>query len=607
MEHGDDTNRPRSGTGYLTARYLLTLGVLGALAFANYVILNAQIDTSRSNALVAANSSRQRSLLQRSALLAQKLVSALNPEQQQSARNELLEIVVPLEATHHELIQNDAEGTPPPETVKAIYYQTPWLLDTEMRNYIAQVRSLAKSSDAELNWGNSHLRYIDEVALSGRMVEALDEVVAAYLHRSDEKVTYLHNLASFSLISTLVVLIVSGAFVFRPMVRRVHQEMESLEQLNDTLEQRVKERTAEAEERSRALARSEALYRSLVDNLPLYVLRKDVAGRFTWVNDNLCKLLGESAGDIIGKTDFDLYPSELANKYRQGDLRVLETGEVYHNLESRIAPQGTELHAEILQTPVRDGGGEIVETQTIMMDVTARIEAERRLVQSERLAAIGQMVAGVAHESRNALQQIQACSGLLAWKLDGQDETHELIDDLQKALDRLRRLFDDLRGYAAPVTLDRRPTDVLEPVREAWHALAAERNGRQVNLVEHVATSDVRAAIDRLQLEQVFRNVFENSLAACDDPVEIKVHLFDAQLGKRPALAVQLEDSGPGLPPQQLQHVFEAFFTTKTKGTGLGMTIARRIVEAHHGQIEITNGSGQGAVVTVIVPRESPT
>lgn len=599
-----EAGRRRSGTGYLTARYLLALGVLGVLAFANYVILNAQIETNRSIAIIAANSSRQRSLLQRSALLAQKLVSSLNNEQLQAARAELIAAMGPLEETHHELIRADAEGNPPPEPVHDIYYEVPWLLDTEMRNYIAQVRALTKSSDEDLNWGNPHLRYVDEVALSGRMVEALDQVVAAYLRRSDEKIIYLHNLALWSLMSTLAVLGITGVVVFRPMVRRVHEEMASLEQLNDTLEQRVQERTAEAEQRSRALARSEALYRSLVDNLPLYVLRKDTAGRFTWVNENLCKLLGRPADEIIGKTDYDFYPPELAEKNRQGDLQVLERGEVVRDVEELVSPQGNELHAEILKTPVRDSGGEIVETQTIFLDVTARIEAERRLVQSERLAAIGQMVAGVAHESRNALQQIQACSGLLAWKLDGQAEATELLEDLQKALDRLRRLFDDLRGYAAPVTLDRRPGDVLDALRDAWKALATDRQGREARVVECPPTTDTRAVFDRLQMEQVFRNILENALAACDDPVEIEVSASQTELGGRPAVAVRIADGGPGLSPQQLQHIFEAFYTTKTKGTGLGMTIARRIMEAHRGCIQVESPPGEGAVVTVIVPRE---
>jgi len=599
-----ELSRRRSGTGYLTVRYLLALGVLGVLAFANYVILNAQIETNRSIAIIAANSSRQRSLLQRSALLAQKLVSSLNNEQLQAARAELIAAMGPLEETHHELIRADAEGNPPPEPVHDIYYDAPWLLDTEMRNYIAQVRALTKSSEEDLNWGNPHLRYVDEVALSGRMVEALDEVVAAYLRRSDEKIMYLHNLALWSLMSTLAVLGITGVVVFRPTVRRVHQEMASLEQLNDTLEQRVQERTAEAEQRSRALARSEALYRSLVDNLPLYVLRKDTAGRFTWVNGNLCKLLGRPADEIIGKTDHDFYPPQLAEKNRQGDMQVLEQGDVVRDVEVLVSPQGNELHAEILKTPVRDSGGEIVETQTIFLDVTARIEAERRLVQSERLAAIGQMVAGVAHESRNALQQIQACSGLLAWKLDGQAEATELLDDLQKALDRLRRLFDDLRGYAAPVTLDRRPGDVLDAVRDAWKALATDRQGREAHLVECPPTTDPRAMFDRLQMEQVFRNILENSLAACDDPVEIEVSASQTMLAGRPAVAVRITDRGPGLSPQQLQHIFEAFYTTKTKGTGLGMTIARRIIEAHRGCIQVESPPGEGAVVTVTVPRD---
>src|SRR5690606_23996738 len=190
------------------------------------------------------------------------------------------------------------------------------------------------------------------------------------------------------------------------------------------------------------------------------------------------------------------------------------------------------------------------------------------------------------------------------WKLDGQEEATELLEDLQKALDRLRRLFDDLRGYAAPVTLDRRPGDMLDALRDAWKALATDRQNRDVRLVELAAETDTRAVFDRLQMEQVFRNILENALAACNDPVEIEVSARPITLEDRPALAVRIADDGPGLSPQQLQHIFEAFYTTKTKGTGLGMTIARRIVEAHQGSIHVESLPEEGAVVTVIVPRE---
>jgi signal transduction histidine kinase len=115
--------------------------------------------------------------------------------------------------------------------------------------------------------------------------------------------------------------------------------------------------------------------------------------------------------------------------------------------------------------------------------------------------------------------------------------------------------------------------------------------------------------VDPFRLEQVFRNVFENALAACRDPVEITVSCAPASLDGQPALRVAVRDNGPGLSAEQRQRIFEPFFTTKTKGTGLGMAIARRIVEAHGGQIGVGDpvaATGRGAEIVVTLPREHP-
>ena len=105
---------------------------------------------------------------------------------------------------------------------------------------------------------------------------------------------------------------------------------------------------------------------------------------------------------------------------------------------------------------------------------------------------------------------------------------------------------------------------------------------------------------------QVFRNLLENSLAACRDPVAIQISCRDVQLEDQPAIEVSVRDNGPGLTPDARQNVFEPFFTTKTKGTGLGMAIARRIVEAHGGQIAVGNDSSAGAEFIVTLLRSTP-
>jgi signal transduction histidine kinase len=116
---------------------------------------------------------------------------------------------------------------------------------------------------------------------------------------------------------------------------------------------------------------------------------------------------------------------------------------------------------------------------------------------------------------------------------------------------------------------------------------------------------DLACWVDQFRLEQVFRNILENSLAACADPVRIEITCSAAEIEGRPAVRVAVRDNGPGLTPEQKQRIFEPFFTTKTKGTGLGMAIARRIIEVHGGQIAVESSPGQGATLIVTLPREN--
>jgi signal transduction histidine kinase len=118
--------------------------------------------------------------------------------------------------------------------------------------------------------------------------------------------------------------------------------------------------------------------------------------------------------------------------------------------------------------------------------------------------------------------------------------------------------------------------------------------------------TDLTVSADRFRLVQVFRNLLENSLAACHDPVVIHIACGDAHLQGQPALEIRVRDNGPGLTPAARQSVFEPFFTTKTKGTGLGMAIARRIVDSHGGQISLGNESPAGAEFVITLTRRSP-
>jgi signal transduction histidine kinase len=232
--------------------------------------------------------------------------------------------------------------------------------------------------------------------------------------------------------------------------------------------------------------------------------------------------------------------------------------------------------------------------------------AREQALQAARLAGIGQMMAGLAHESGNALARSQACLEMLALEVQDRPEALDLIQRIQKAQDHLRQLYEEVRSYAAPVRLERETWDVRAVWRQAWANLAVQRQGRDAELREETAGVDPCCAVDHFRLEQVFRNMFENSLAACRDPVRLTAACSGADLGDRPALQVVVRDNGPGLSAEQRQRIFDPFYTTKTKGTGLGMAIAKRIVEAHGGLIAVGDGAGPGAEIHIILPRDVP-
>jgi two-component system, LuxR family, sensor kinase FixL len=239
-------------------------------------------------------------------------------------------------------------------------------------------------------------------------------------------------------------------------------------------------------------------------------------------------------------------------------------------------------------------------------DITALQEAQRQALALERLAAIGQMAAGLAHESRNALQRSQACLERLSWAVQGQPHAADLVARARKAQEDLLRLYEQVREYAAPLHVDCKPCNLAEVWREAWADVVSLHPARQARLEEELRADDLLCPADCFRLGQVFRNLFDNALAACADPVSVRVTAGDARLGDRPALRVAVRDNGPGLDAEQRRRLFEPFYTTKTRGTGLGMAIVKRIIEAHGGQLGVSDRPPPGAEILITLPRRQP-
>ena len=197
-------------------------------------------------------------------------------------------------------------------------------------------------------------------------------------------------------------------------------------------------------------------------------------------------------------------------------------------------------------------------------------------------------------------------------------------------------LYEEVRGYAAPIKLKRERVSLDQLLEETWEHLALTRQGRQARLVQEARreegengrmgewengrmgeseTSAVRDSspspllpfspssfVDPQALQHVFRNLLENSLQACSDPVEIKAIWTEVDLNGQAGLRLSLADNGPGLTAETRKKLFEPFFTTKLQGTGLGLAICRRIIEAHQGTIKVATDSQCGTEIIIILP-----
>ncbi len=355
-------------------------------------------------------------------------------------------------------------------------------------------------------------------------------------------------------------------------------------------------------DRRRAEDRAAGLGRILDDSLnEIYIFDADTL-RFVQVNRGARENLGYTMEELVQLTPVDLEReftapafAALLEPLRSGEQTKLNFNTTHHRQDG--SSYDVEVH---LQMSTFESRSVFV---AIALDVTDRREAEARLLQSERLAAIGQTVAGLAHESRNAFQRSQACLEMLAMELEGHADELELVERIQRALDHLHHLYEEVRDYAAPINIDRQPCVLSHVWRDAWTHLELARQRKRVALREETRAVNLTCAVDWFAMGQVFRNILENAVYSCPDPGEIVISCQAARLIGQPALEISIRDDGPGFEPEAREKVFTAFFTTKTKGTGLGMAIAKRIVDAHGGTIAVGEARSRGAEILITLPR----
>tara|TARA_R110002072_G_scaffold243821_2_gene403116 strand:+ start:106685 stop:108508 length:1824 start_codon:yes stop_codon:yes gene_type:complete len=325
--------------------------------------------------------------------------------------------------------------------------------------------------------------------------------------------------------------------------------------------------------------------------------------RIVFANQALFTITGYSPEELVGCTS-QIFESSATDRRIVEDFdRHLSAGEAITR-EIVIDRKGdSQAFVELHLSPVNDSDGTRTHTVATLRDISERKLAEERALQAERLAAIGTAMTGLAHESRNALQRSQASLDMLSAIIGTDDpDSTKLIQRIQLAQDDLHRLYEDVREYARPIRVTTTPKRLDELLQQAWDELIVKRDGRKTKLIQQAESDDLTCHVEPFLIRQAFRNILDNSLAACEDPVTITATWRDAMLNGRSSLQVSLRDNGPGLQPHSREKLFDEFFTTKTHGTGLGLAIVKRFVDAHSGTL-VVGEVDQGLELVITLPK----
>ena len=364
----------------------------------------------------------------------------------------------------------------------------------------------------------------------------------------------------------------------------------------------------EAEDAVRA---SEERYRLLFEGNPTPMLVYDLESLdFLAANRAAVEQYGYAREEL-----FRLHLSDLADP---GDPHLAEF------LATRFEPRPEVVHVGRRQQRRKDGSVFDVDMTSLEIvlddrrarlllsrDLTAenRAQTERERLQeslrrSESMAAMGGLVAGVAHEVRNPLFSISATVDALETDLRDRPDFMELAGLLRSQVGRLTQLMRDLLDYGKPAALSLAAVQPGDPVRVAARACAALARSKEVELSVQVAPGLPALALDAGRMEQVLENLLANAVqhAPRGTCVRMTVHLADG--GE--AVVFRVEDEGPGVAPADLERLFEPFFSRRQGGTGLGLPIVHRIVDAHGGLVRAANRSQGGAVFTVTLPVPTP-
>lgn len=333
--------------------------------------------------------------------------------------------------------------------------------------------------------------------------------------------------------------------------------------------------------------RLETLSRNIIENINSGIMTIDTEGRITSFNRAAERITGFSLRDVYLKGVTTIFP---AIKYQ--DLSRNRKGMRREEMVFR-RKDGRELFLGFSISPLKEEGKDSG-TVMIFQDMTRLKKMEEEARRNERLRALGELAAGIAHEIRNPLASISGSIQVLKEDLKGLDEEdRRLMDIILAETERLNSLIADFLVFARPAP-KKQKTSLKALAEDTLKLLSSRRDLKDIEVIKEL--EDVTALVDPQQMKQVFWNLFLNAVEAMGGKGQLRVKIGRNGAGRT---EIVVSDTGKGVSPGYGERIFDPFFTTKEMGTGIGLAVVYRIIEGHNGTIEFESKEGEGTTFRI--------
>lgn len=344
-----------------------------------------------------------------------------------------------------------------------------------------------------------------------------------------------------------------------------------------------------------SLSRIKAFSDNLVENMPIGLAAFDGSGALTAFNQTAESILGLRAAEVLGKQAGEILPGNCREIFLgvTAERRMIE-----REIDCTVA-EGRTLQLEVIATTLEEVDGVFLGYVVLFRDMTEVRRLQQEVTRNRRLASLGSIAAGVAHEIRNPLSSLKGFATYFRERFRENPTDRETAEVMISEVDRLNRVINQLLEFARPLTMTLVPSSLQSLIRHVLKTVEGQARDRGVAIETDLPPEIGDIPIDADRISQVLMNLALNAIAAMETGGTLRVAL--ARQDNR-SIRISITDTGAGIRKEDLPRVFDPYFTTKPAGTGLGLPIVEKIVEAHGGKVLLASEPGEGTTATVILP-----